>query len=70
MSIMKSPNPQKKLRTAVFILVVLAIALVAGGYMAAPRFEREAPVITVTPDSAVLGQAPIEISVTDRGAGL
>lgn len=70
MSNLKSPTPQKKLRTAVSILVVLAVALLAGGYIAAPRFEREAPVITLKPDSAVLGQAPIEIGVTDRGAGL
>ena len=41
-----------------------------GGYFLAPRFERSAPQITLTPDSDVLGLAPVEIVVTDQGAGL
>src|SRR5687767_15838265 len=64
-------TPQKKkFPTAVSVLVILAVALLAGGYSLAPRFERDAPVITLTPDSALLGKAPMEIGVTDRGAGL
>ena len=61
---------RRKFPTAIFVLVVPVAALLAGGYVLAPRFEREAPVIAVTPDSDLLGPAPIEIGVTDRGAGL
>jgi len=54
--------------TVVLLIVVAAVAL--GGYYLAPRFERSAPQITLTPDSDVLGVAPLEILVTDQGAGL
>ena len=42
----------------------------AGAYYLQPRFEWEAPQIKFTPDSDVLGLKPIEIDVTDPGAGL
>ena len=58
-------------RTVVIaLLVILAVALLAGGIKLAPRFEREAPVITVTPDVDMVGVAPIEIAITDQGRGL
>ncbi|MGQ0546369.1 MAG: hypothetical protein ACT4P3_13700 [Betaproteobacteria bacterium] len=50
--------------------MILVVALLAGGFYFAPRFEREAPVITLTPEADVVGAAPIEIGVTDQGAGL
>jgi hypothetical protein len=50
--------------------VILVAGLLAGGYYLAPRFEREAPLISLTPDPEVLGRAPIEIGITDRGTGL
>jgi murein DD-endopeptidase MepM/ murein hydrolase activator NlpD len=52
------------------LLVIIIAALAVGGYYLAPRFERSAPQITLTPDSDVLGVAPMEIVVTDQGAGL
>jgi murein DD-endopeptidase MepM/ murein hydrolase activator NlpD len=70
MSDLESRSPRSKLPTAVVLLVILAVALLAGGYILAPRFERDAPVITLTPDSDVLGKVPMEIGVTDQGAGL
>ena len=70
MSNLESRAPRSKLPVVVVTLVILVVALLAGGYYLAPRFEREAPVITLTPDAEVVGTAPIEIGVTDRGAGL
>ncbi len=70
MSNLDSRTPRRKFPAVIAILVILTAGIVAGGYYLAPRFERQAPVITVTPDSDVLGRAPIEIGVTDRGAGL
>ena len=69
---MNAFNSEKPRRfPAVTILLVLIVAALAGGaYYLAPRFEREAPQITVTPDTDVLGVAPLEIVVSDRGIGL
>jgi murein DD-endopeptidase MepM/ murein hydrolase activator NlpD len=65
-------NSEKPRRFPVFsVLLVLIIAALAGGtYYLAPRFEREAPKITLTPDSDVLGVGPLDIVVSDQGAGL
>ena len=70
MTSLESRRPRSKLPAVIFILVLLVVGLVAGGYRLAPRFERAAPLITVTPDSEVLGRATIEIGITDHGAGL
>ena len=68
MSAFESEKPRRKLPALVFIFLAL-IGLVGGGYYLAPRFEGEVPQVRL-PDSDVIGRAPIEISVTDRGAGL
>jgi murein DD-endopeptidase MepM/ murein hydrolase activator NlpD len=70
MSNLASRAPRSKLPAVVVLLVILVVGLLAGGYYLAPRFEREAPVITLTPDPEVVGMAPIDIGITDRGAGL
>src|SRR5688572_5681234 len=70
MSNLESRTPRSKLPAVISILLILIVGILAGGYYLAPRFEREAPLITLTPDSEVAGQAPIEIGVADRGAGL
>jgi murein DD-endopeptidase MepM/ murein hydrolase activator NlpD len=70
MSNLESRTPRRKLPAVISILVILIVGILAGGYYLAPRFEREAPLITLTPDSQVVGEAPIEIGVADRGAGL
>jgi murein DD-endopeptidase MepM/ murein hydrolase activator NlpD len=68
MSAFESGSPPRRYRTILFSIVI--IVLLAGGYYLWPRFEREAPQIRLTPDADVLGQAPMEIVVSDRGAGL
>ena len=70
MTNLESRAPRRKLPAVVVLLVILAVALVAGGYYLGPRFESDKPVITLTPDAEVVGAGPIEIGVTDRGAGL
>jgi murein DD-endopeptidase MepM/ murein hydrolase activator NlpD len=70
MSNLESRRVRSKLPVVILVVVILVVGLLAGGTYLGPRFEREAPVITVTPDAEVVGRAPIEISVTDRGAGL
>jgi murein DD-endopeptidase MepM/ murein hydrolase activator NlpD len=52
------------------LFLILVIGVLGGAYYLAPRFEREPPQVRFTPDSDVLGPAPMEIVVSDRGAGL
>jgi murein DD-endopeptidase MepM/ murein hydrolase activator NlpD len=69
---MNAFNSEKPRRfPALTVLLVIIIAALAGGaYYLAPRFERDAPQITLTPDSDVLGAGSLEIAVRDKGAGL
>lgn len=70
MSALESGTTRKNLTPIVFALLFIVMILLGGGYFLAPRFERDAPQIRFTPDSGVLGLAPMEIAVTDPGAGL
>lgn len=67
------PSSLQRGRAAVVFLVVLAVviaALIGGGIYYRARFETEPPQITLSPQSDTLGLAPLEIAVSDRGAGL
>ena len=71
MTNLDSRNTPKSKRPLILVaLAVVAVALVFGGVTLAPRFEGQAPVITLTPDSDMVGKAPIEIGITDQGTGL
>ena len=52
------------------LYVVLAVLIVAGGYLLVPRFEWRRPEIKVTPDTDTVGLAPLQIDVTEQGTGL
>ena len=69
MSAFESDKPGKKLPAIILIFLIIIIGLGGGAYYLGPRFEREAPQIKL-PDSDMVGLAPMEIGVTDRGAGL
>jgi murein DD-endopeptidase MepM/ murein hydrolase activator NlpD len=69
MSAFESDRPRRRLPAIIFIFLIIVIGLVGGAYYLGPRFEWEAPQIRL-PDSGVLGLAPMEIRVTDQGAGL
>src|SRR3990172_5880544 len=69
MSTSESKRPSRSLPAIIFVFLIVVIGLVGGGYLLAPRFERGAPRIKL-PDAGVLGLAPMEIVVTDRGAGV
>src|SRR3954467_848152 len=69
MNAFNSEKPRRFPALTLVLLVVIA-GLAVGAWYLAPRFERSAPQITLTPDSDVLGLAPVEIVVTDQGAGL
>jgi murein DD-endopeptidase MepM/ murein hydrolase activator NlpD len=70
MSTFPSDRARSKLPiVVVFILIVIA-AMAGGAFYLQPRFESVPPQITITPKVVVLGVAPIEIEITDKGAGL
>jgi murein DD-endopeptidase MepM/ murein hydrolase activator NlpD len=57
-------------RTIPLLLSIVIIGLLAGAWYLWPRFEREPPQIRLSTDAEVLGLAPLDIVVSDRGAGL
>jgi len=61
---------RSKLPLVVFVLLIVVAALAAGGYYFKPRFESEPPQIAVSPAVDVVGLAPLEIQVGDKGTGL
>jgi murein DD-endopeptidase MepM/ murein hydrolase activator NlpD len=69
MSSLASETSRKKLPAMLFVALIVVTGLLGAAYYLAPRFERDAPQIKL-PDAAVLGRAPMEIAVTDPGAGL
>ena len=69
MSTLESETRKKKLPAIMIAFLIVVIGLLGGGYYLAPRFEREVPQVKL-PEAGVLGLAPMEIVVTDRGAGL
>jgi len=70
MSAYDNDRPRRKLPVVLFLVVVLLGGLIAGGIYLRPRFESQPPQVRLAPDADVIGTAPLEISVTDAGAGL
>ena len=69
MTALESDRPRRK-APAILLLLLIIIGLLSGAYYLAPRFERDAPHITLAPDSDVLGPAPVVIGIVDQGTGL
>src|SRR5690606_18397186 len=71
MSTFDSHRPRKKLPLFVLLAVIIVVGLAAAAYYfdLTPRLERQNPQIFL-PEAEVLGRAPVEIRVTDEGAGL
>ena len=70
MSAFESSSPSRSRRTVLILLSLVVIGLLAGAGYLWPRFERDAPQVRLSPDADVLGLAPLEIVVSDRGTGL
>ncbi|HQR71597.1 MAG TPA: M23 family metallopeptidase [Burkholderiaceae bacterium] len=70
MSAFQSDRPRKKFPVVVLLVLIVVAAIAAAAYFVRPRFESEPPQITVSPNVDVLGLAPLEIDVTDKGMGL
>ena len=65
-----SDRPRSKLPIVV-VLILIVFAMMAGSaYYLWPRLESEPPQITVSPNVDMVGVAPLEILVTDKGTGL
>ena len=69
MSAFESEGPKRKLPIVGVLLLIVAIALLGGGFLLAPRFERSAPQVRV-PESDVVGLSSMEVVIGDEGTGL
>lgn len=57
-------------RALAVVVVLLLIAVIAGGIFFRARFESDPPQISLSTNADAIGLAPFDISVADRGAGL
>jgi murein DD-endopeptidase MepM/ murein hydrolase activator NlpD len=53
----------------IFVVILLA-GIVGGGYVLIPKFEWHKPQVKLVPDTDVIGLAPVDIEVNERGTGL
>ena len=65
-----SDRPRRKSAALLFLVVLVVAGLAAGAWVLRPRFESEPPQIALKPDSDTVGTGPVEIVITDSGAGL
>jgi murein DD-endopeptidase MepM/ murein hydrolase activator NlpD len=65
-----SSNHRRSRLPLLVLLVLVLCGVLAGGWYFWPRFESEPPQISIAPDADVVGTAPLEIQVTDKGTGL
>jgi len=70
MSTFSSSRPRSKLPIVVVLALIVIAAMAGGAYFLWPRFESVPPQINVSPNVDILGLAPLEIQVSDNGAGL
>ena len=71
MSALEIGRPKRRLLPGLGVFVVLIVVLLgAGAYFVFPRFEWHKPQIKITPESDTIGLSPLQIEVTEQGAGL
>src|SRR5258706_13990939 len=70
MSTFSSNHSRGKALVVVVVLLILIGGLGAGAWYLRPRFEADPPQISLSPNADVVGLAPLELQVTDKGTGL
>ena len=70
MNAFPADRPRNRRPFLIALVLIVAAAVAGGALFMWPRFESERPQIAVSPDADVLGVAPLEIQVTDKGTGL
>jgi murein DD-endopeptidase MepM/ murein hydrolase activator NlpD len=70
MTAFSSDRTRSKAPLLAVLLVVVVAAIVAGIYFLGPRFETDPPQIALSTNADVVGAAPFEITVSDKGRGI
>ena len=70
MSTFSSDRPRSKAPVVIVLLLIVIGALGAGAWYLGPRFEADPPQLRLAPDADAVGLTPLELQVTDKGAGL
>ncbi|MEO7743133.1 MAG: M23 family metallopeptidase [Usitatibacter sp.] len=63
-------NRSRGKAAVLFVALVIVAALLGAAYYLRPRFESEPPQVRLTPDTDVIGVAPLRIEIADPGSGL
>lgn len=69
MSAFEPDRPRRRIPILGLLFFIVVIGLAVGAYYLGPRLERSAPQINL-PASDVLGLSPVEVVISDPGAGL
>jgi murein DD-endopeptidase MepM/ murein hydrolase activator NlpD len=70
MNAFASDRRRSKLPIVVALLLIVVAAVAGAGYYLWPRLESAPPQIAVSPSVDMVGVAPLEIQITDKGTGL
>jgi len=65
-----TPRRRSRLPFILLLLAIVASALGAAGWFVGPRLESVAPQVVITPEGEAVGQAPLQVQVSDGGTGL
>ena len=65
-----TPRRRSRLPFILLLLAIVASALGAAGWFVGPRLESVAPQVAITPEGEAVGQAPLQVQVSDGGTGL
>jgi len=70
MSAFSSDRPRSRATLVFVFLLVVIVALAAAAWHFRARFESDPPQVTLSSNADVMGLAPLEITISDKGSGL
>jgi murein DD-endopeptidase MepM/ murein hydrolase activator NlpD len=70
MSAFQSGPSRRAFSAVIILLLLIVVGIGLAAFLLRARLESQPPQISMSPDTEVLGRAPVEITVSDAGSGL